>query len=156
MLVGSLLQGNALSAAADNAAEFVSLAIQATRPTRKHGAAYGSSRCCPGYAPCSTGRCWNEQTDLEYCFGRAPYPQNTGNVARTCACTACRLHLVGPWALPLMIKTEARRAGLLALPGHPLLCDSLDDFCQNNGPYFYFTTKRCTATPMYNTRTAPI
>ena len=23
-------------------------------------------------------------------------PQNTGNVARTCACTACRLHLVGP------------------------------------------------------------
>ena len=22
-------------------------------------------------------------------------PQNTGNVARTCACTACRLHLVG-------------------------------------------------------------
>lgn len=30
VLVGSLLQGNALSAAADNAAEFVSLAIQAT------------------------------------------------------------------------------------------------------------------------------
>ena len=30
MLIGSLLQGNALSAAADNAAEFVSLAIQNT------------------------------------------------------------------------------------------------------------------------------
>ncbi len=30
MLIGSLIQGNALSAAADNAAEFVSLAIQQT------------------------------------------------------------------------------------------------------------------------------
>ena len=30
MLLGSLIQGNALSAAADNAAEFVSLAIQKT------------------------------------------------------------------------------------------------------------------------------
>ena len=30
VLIGSLLQGNALSAAADNAAEFVSLAIQNT------------------------------------------------------------------------------------------------------------------------------
>ena len=30
-------------------------------------------------------------------------PQNTGNVARTCACTACCTWW-GPWALPLMIK----------------------------------------------------
>ena len=30
VLIGSLIQGNALSAAADNAAEFVSLAIQKT------------------------------------------------------------------------------------------------------------------------------
>ena len=30
MLIGSLIQGNALSAAADNAAEFVALAIQKT------------------------------------------------------------------------------------------------------------------------------
>ena len=30
MLIGSLLQGNALSAAADNAAEFVALSIQNT------------------------------------------------------------------------------------------------------------------------------
>ena len=33
-LIGSLLQGNALSAAADNAAEFVSLAIQGTPYTQ--------------------------------------------------------------------------------------------------------------------------
>ena len=32
VLIGSLLQGNALSAAADNAAEFVALAIQNTPP----------------------------------------------------------------------------------------------------------------------------
>ena len=44
-------------------------------------------------------------------------PQNTGNVARTCAATGARLHLVGParrpgpactwwglWDLPLTIK----------------------------------------------------
>ena len=30
MLIGSLIQGNVISAAADNAAEFVSLAIQKT------------------------------------------------------------------------------------------------------------------------------
>ena len=34
VLIGSLLQGNALSAAADNAAEFVSLAIQGTPYTQ--------------------------------------------------------------------------------------------------------------------------
>ena len=34
VLIGSLLQGNALSAAADNAAEFVSLAIQGTPCTQ--------------------------------------------------------------------------------------------------------------------------
>lgn len=28
-------------------------------------------------------------------------PQNTGNIARTCAATGARLHLVGPRALPL-------------------------------------------------------
>lgn len=31
-------------------------------------------------------------------------PQNTGNVARTCAATGARLHLVGPWDFKLTIK----------------------------------------------------
>ena len=45
-------------------------------------------------------------------------PQNTGNVARTCACTACRLHLDITYY------------------------DGLADFfARNNGPYYYFTTK---------------
>ncbi len=38
-------------------------------------------------------------------------PPNTGNVARTCAVTGCRLHLVGPLGFSLEEK-ELRRAGL--------------------------------------------
>ena len=38
-------------------------------------------------------------------------PPNTGNVARTCAVTGCRLHLVGPLGFSLGEK-ELRRAGL--------------------------------------------
>jgi tRNA (cytidine/uridine-2'-O-)-methyltransferase len=38
-------------------------------------------------------------------------PPNTGNVARTCAVTGCRLHLVGPLGFSLDEK-ELRRAGL--------------------------------------------
>ncbi len=38
-------------------------------------------------------------------------PPNTGNVARTCAVTGCRLHLVGPLGFSLDAK-DLRRAGL--------------------------------------------
>ena len=38
-------------------------------------------------------------------------PPNTGNVARTCAVTGCRLHLVGPLGFSLAEK-DLRRAGL--------------------------------------------
>jgi tRNA (cytidine/uridine-2'-O-)-methyltransferase len=38
-------------------------------------------------------------------------PPNAGNVARTCAVTGCRLHLVGPLGFSLSDK-ELRRAGL--------------------------------------------
>src|SRR6266508_6865786 len=38
-------------------------------------------------------------------------PPNTGNVARTCAVTGCRLHLVGPIGFDLSDR-ELRRAGL--------------------------------------------
>jgi tRNA (cytidine/uridine-2'-O-)-methyltransferase len=38
-------------------------------------------------------------------------PPNTGNVARTCAVTGCRLHLVGPLGFSLDEK-DLRRAGL--------------------------------------------
>lgn len=38
-------------------------------------------------------------------------PQNTGNVARTCAATNCRLHLVGPMGFQIDDK-KLKRAGL--------------------------------------------
>ena len=38
-------------------------------------------------------------------------PQNTGNVARTCAATGARLHLVGPMAFKVDDK-KLKRAGL--------------------------------------------
>ena len=69
-------------------------------------------------------------------------PQNTGNVARTCAATGARLHLVGPMGFTIDDR-KLKRAGLdywhlLDISYY----DSLDDFFeQNSGPFFYFSTK---------------
>jgi tRNA (cytidine/uridine-2'-O-)-methyltransferase len=48
---------------------------------------------------------------LEVVLVAPQIPPNTGNVARTCAVTGCRLHLVGPLGFSLDGK-ELRRAGL--------------------------------------------
>ena len=69
-------------------------------------------------------------------------PQNTGNVARTCAATGARLHLVGPMGFAIDDK-KLKRAGLdywhlLDITVYP---DSADFFAKNTGPFFYFTTK---------------
>lgn len=69
-------------------------------------------------------------------------PQNTGNVARTCAATGARLHLVGPMGFKIDDK-KLKRAGLdywylLDITYY----DSLSDFfARNSGPYYYFSTK---------------
>ena len=69
-------------------------------------------------------------------------PQNTGNVARTCAATGARLHLVGPIGFTIDDK-KLKRAGLdywqyLDITYY----DSLEDFfAKNDGAFFYFTTK---------------
>lgn len=69
-------------------------------------------------------------------------PQNTGNVARTCAATGARLHLVGPMGFKINDK-KLKRAGLdywhfLDISYY----DNLDEFFQKNkGEYYYFTTK---------------
>ena len=69
-------------------------------------------------------------------------PQNTGNVARTCAATGARLHLVGPMGFKIDDK-KLKRAGLdywhfLDISYY----DNLDEFFQKNkGEYYYFTTK---------------
>lgn len=70
-------------------------------------------------------------------------PQNTGNIARTCAATGARLHLVGPMGFQITDK-QVKRAGLD-------YWDKLDisyyastkDFFEKNkgGKFYYFTTK---------------
>ncbi len=69
-------------------------------------------------------------------------PQNTGNVARTCAVTGARLHLVEPMGFRID-DAKLKRAGLDYW--HLLditIYDSWDDFCSRNpGQYYYFTTK---------------
>lgn len=69
-------------------------------------------------------------------------PQNAGNVARTCAATGARLHLVGPMGFAIDDK-KLKRAGL----DYWNLLDityynGLDDFFQKNaGDFYFFTTK---------------
>lgn len=69
-------------------------------------------------------------------------PQNTGNIARTCAATGARLHLVKPMGFAVDDK-KLKRAGLdywrlLDITYY----DGMDDlFARCAGPFFYFTTK---------------
>ncbi|MBR7071498.1 MAG: tRNA (uridine(34)/cytosine(34)/5-carboxymethylaminomethyluridine(34)-2'-O)-methyltransferase TrmL [Clostridia bacterium] len=69
-------------------------------------------------------------------------PQNTGNVARTCAATGARLHLVGPMGFTIDDR-KLKRAGLdywhfLDITYY----DSISDFFEKNkGEFFFFTTK---------------
>lgn len=69
-------------------------------------------------------------------------PQNTGNVARTCAATGARLHLVGPMGFKIDDK-KLKRAGLdywhlLDITYYESLADF---FSRNTGDFYYFTTK---------------
>ena len=69
-------------------------------------------------------------------------PQNTGNIARTCAATGARLHIVKPMGFTVDDK-KLKRAGL----DYWYLLDityyeNWADFAARNpGPYFFFTTK---------------
>lgn len=70
-------------------------------------------------------------------------PQNTGNIARTCAATGARLHLVEPMGFKVDDK-KLKRAGL----DYWYLLDityysDLEDFFERNkgGQFFYFSTK---------------
>ncbi len=72
-------------------------------------------------------------------------PQNVGNIARTCAATGARLHLVEPMAFTID-DAKLRRAGLdywqyLDVTTYP----SLEDFMEKNRAagerMYYFTTK---------------
>ena len=70
-------------------------------------------------------------------------PQNTGNIARTCAATGARLHLVEPMGFKIDDK-KLKRAGL----DYWYLLDityyeSTEDFFNKNpdGTFFYYSTK---------------
>lgn len=70
-------------------------------------------------------------------------PQNTGNIARTCAVTGASLHLIKPLGFEIDDR-KLKRAGLDYW--HALdvfLYDNLDDFFSRNGTshIYYFTTK---------------
>ncbi|MDE6505877.1 MAG: tRNA (uridine(34)/cytosine(34)/5-carboxymethylaminomethyluridine(34)-2'-O)-methyltransferase TrmL [Eubacterium sp.] len=70
-------------------------------------------------------------------------PQNTGNIARTCAATGARLHLVGPMGFQITEK-QVRRAGLDYWDKLDITYyDNKGDFFEKNkgGSFFYFTTK---------------
>lgn len=69
-------------------------------------------------------------------------PQNTGNIARTCAATGSRLHLIKPLGFEIDDK-KLKRAGLDYW--HMLditFYDNLEDFYSKNpGNYYYASTK---------------
>ena len=71
-------------------------------------------------------------------------PQNTGNIARTCAATGARLHLVEPMGFRVD-DAKLKRAGLdywhlLDITYY----DNLDDFFEKNkdGNFYYFSKKK--------------
>lgn len=69
-------------------------------------------------------------------------PQNTGNVARTCAATGASLHLVGPMGFKID-DAKLKRAGLdywhfLDITYYKNLAEFFE---KNNGEYFFFSTK---------------
>lgn len=70
-------------------------------------------------------------------------PQNTGNIARTCAATGARLHIVKPMGFTIDDK-KLKRAGLdywhlLDLTYY----ENITEFFEKNegGKFFFFTTK---------------
>jgi len=70
-------------------------------------------------------------------------PQNTGNIARTCAATGSRLHIVKPMGFAIDDR-KLKRAGLdywhlLDITYY----ENLADFFEKNagGKFFYFSTK---------------
>lgn len=72
-------------------------------------------------------------------------PQNTGNVARTCACTGAKLHLIKPFGFTIT-DAKLKRAGLDYWDSLDItIYDSLDDFLtkhiNDRDKMYYFTTK---------------
>ena len=80
--------------------------------------------------------------ELNIVLAQPQIPQNTGNIARTCAVTGARLHLIRPLGFEVTDR-NLKRAGLdywsyLDITYY----DSFEDFfAKNDGSCFYFSTK---------------
>lgn len=74
-------------------------------------------------------------------------PQNTGNIARTCACTGAKLHIVKPMGFEIDDK-KLKRAGLDYW--HMLgveFYENIDEFFEKNkGATFYYATTKAVNT----------
>ena len=75
----------------------------------------------------------------------AEIPQNTGNIARTCAATGSKLHLVKPLGFDISDK-YLKRAGLdywdkLEIEEHNKLNEFLDKYKPEENNMFFVTTK---------------
>ncbi len=74
-------------------------------------------------------------------------PQNTGNIARTCACTGAKLHIVKPMGFEIDDK-KLKRAGLDYW--HMLgveFYENIDEFfAKNKGATFYYATTKAVNT----------
>ncbi len=82
-------------------------------------------------------------SDINIVLVEPQIPQNTGNIARTCAATGASLHLVKPMGFTVDDK-KLKRAGLDYW--HMLditYYEGLDDFFERNkdGNFFFLTTK---------------
>ena len=72
-------------------------------------------------------------------------PQNTGNIARTCAITGAKLHLIHPLGFDISEK-QVRRSGLdywdkLEIEEHSSLDEFLNKYNQEENNMFFATTK---------------
>ncbi|MBQ7990590.1 MAG: tRNA (cytidine(34)-2'-O)-methyltransferase [Oscillospiraceae bacterium] len=83
-------------------------------------------------------------SELNIALVEPQIPQNTGNIARTCAVTGARLHLVKPMGFQIS-DSKLKRAGLDYWDKLDITYyDGLDEFMKTDMPKVFFTTKgRC-------------
>ena len=103
----------------------------------------------PGRPPAGTGvgakRREVEMAILNIVLVEPRIPQNVGNIARTCAATGARLHLVEPMAFTID-DTKLKRAGLdywqyLDVTTYPSLENFMERHKDEQEKMYYFTTK---------------
>ncbi|MDD6268514.1 MAG: tRNA (uridine(34)/cytosine(34)/5-carboxymethylaminomethyluridine(34)-2'-O)-methyltransferase TrmL [Oscillospiraceae bacterium] len=81
-------------------------------------------------------------TKLNIVLVEPQIPQNTGNIARTCAVTGASLHLIKPMGFTVTDKA-LKRAGLDYWDKLDITYyDGIEDFfSKNEGKFYFFTTK---------------